>query len=93
MTQDPNDLTDQERAGLAKLLQMHASQATQHFTDLAATWGLGGVQHQLEELLAGLREADRPAAALELVRALAGYLHDFGPAGVVGQSDTFRDHP
>lgn len=93
MSNEPHELTDQERAALAKLLEMNATQATQHFTDLAATWGLGGVQHQLEELVAGLREADRPPAAVALVTALADYLQQFGPAGVVGQADTFREHP
>ena len=92
MTQNPDDLTESERAALAKLLHIHATQATQHFTDLAATWGLGGVQHQLEEMLSGLLEADRPPAAVELVRALAAYLDEFGPAGVVGKADTYRDH-
>ena len=93
MSNESHELTDQERAALAKLLEMNATQSTAHFTDLAATWGLGGVQHQLEELLGGLREADRPAPAVALVAALADYLHAFGPAGVVGQADTFREHP
>jgi hypothetical protein len=93
MSNESHELTDQERAALAKLLEMNATQSTQHFTDLAATWGLGGVQHQLEQLVGGLREADRPAAAVALVGALADYLHQFGPAGVVGQSDTYREHP
>ena len=93
MTNDSHELTDQERAALAKLLELNATHATQHFTDLAATWGLGGMQHQLEQLLAGLGEADRPATAVALVEALQGYLHEFGPAGVVGQSDTYREHP
>jgi len=93
MSNESHELTDQERAALAKLLEMNATQSTQHFTDLAATWGLGGVQHQLEQLVAGLREADRPPAAVALVSALADYLHQFGPTGVVGQSDTYREHP
>lgn len=93
MSNESHELTDQERAALGKLLQMNTTQSTQHFTDLAATWGLGGVQHQLEQLLGGLREADRPPAAVALLSALADYLHDFGPAGVVGQSDTYREHP
>lgn len=93
MSNDSHELTDQERAALAKLLEINASHALQHFTDLAATWGLGGVQHQLEQLLAGLGEADRPATAVALVQALREYLHQFGPAGVVGQSDTYREHP
>ncbi len=89
---DHHALTEEEKAALAKLLQINAAQSTQHFLDLAATWGLGGIKHRLEELLAGLREPDRPAAAVELVRALASYLDHFGPSGVVGQSDTYRDH-
>jgi hypothetical protein len=93
MSNESHELTDQERAALAKLLEMNATQSTQHFTDLAATWGLGGVHHQLEELLGGLREQDRPAPAVALVGALADYLQSFGPAGVVGQSDTYREHP
>lgn len=93
MSNEPHELTDQERAALAKLLEMNATQSTQHFTDFAATWGLGGMQHQLEQLVAGLREADRPPAAVALVGALADYLHQFGPAGVVGQSDTYREQP
>ena len=93
MSSDAHELTDQERAGLAKLLELNASHATQHFTDLAATWGLGGVQHQLEQLLAGLGEADRPKTAVALAGALRGYLDEFGPSGVVGQSDTYREHP
>lgn len=93
MSNESHELTDQERAALAKLLEINATQATQHFTDLAATWGLGGVQHQLDELLAGLPEHDRPAPAVALAGALTDYLHSFGPAGVVGHSDTYRDHP
>jgi hypothetical protein len=93
MSNESHELTEQERSALAKLLQMNATHSTQHFTDLAATWGLGGVQHQLEQLLGGLREADRPPAAVALVKALTEFLHDFGPAGVVGQSDTYREHP
>lgn len=93
MSNESHELTNQERAALAKLLEMNATQSTQHFTDLAATWGLGGVLHQLEELVAGLREADRPPAAVALATALTDYLHQFGPAGVVGQSDTYREHP
>ena len=92
MSNDEQELTDQERAALAKLLEMNATQSTQHFTDLAATWGLGGVQHELEQLLGGLREPDRPPAAVALVSALADYLQQFGPAGVVGQADTYREH-
>lgn len=93
MSNESHELTDEERVALAKLLEMNAAQSTQHFTDLAATWGLGGVQHRLEELLAGLQEANRPAAAVALAGALSDYLHSFGPAGVVGQSDTYREHP
>lgn len=93
MSNDPHELTDQERAALAKLLEMNVQQSTQHFTDLAATWGLGGLHHQLEELLGGLPEADRPPAAAALVEALGTYLQQFGPAGVVGRSDTYREHP
>jgi hypothetical protein len=46
----------------------------------------------LDDLLKGLREGDRPEAAVVLDRALTAYLNDYGPEGVVGQADTYRDH-
>ncbi len=92
MTDHRNELTAEEVEALGKLLAQNASHAAQHFTDLAATWGLGGLHHELEELLKGLKEEDRPAVAIALGTALADYLGEFGPKGIVGQSDTYRDH-
>ena len=92
MSDSPDDMTAEQIDGLRKILDLHADNATQRFTDLAAEWGLGGVQHQLDEFLGGLRAEDRPEVATALSAALAAYLHQFGPTGVVGQADTFRDH-
>lgn len=85
-------MTAEEAEGMKKLLALNASHAGQRFTDLAATWGLGGLRHQLEELTEGLAEKDRPQVATGLVAAIDAYLDEFGPTGVVGQSDTYRDH-
>ncbi len=85
-------ITAEDAENLAKLWDHNASQAHQRFTDLAASWGLGGIHNQVDELLKGLRPADRPQVALELSMALVAYLGEFGPDGIVGRSDTFRDH-
>ena len=92
MTEQPSELTSEDAENLAKLLDHNATQAQQRFTDLAATWGLGGIHHQLTELLQGLRPADRPQVAGDLAAALGAYVDEFGPDGIVGQSETFRDH-
>ncbi|MET3806166.1 hypothetical protein ABIB25_003175 [Nakamurella sp. UYEF19] len=92
MTQEPPSMTPEEIEAMKKLLSINASHAAQRFTDLAATWGLGGLRHQLDELVEGLVEHDRPEVATNLVAAIDAYLEEFGPKGVVGQSDTYRDH-
>lgn len=92
MIDSPQDMTPEQVEGLKKILDLNSEHAAQRFTDLAAEWGLGGIRHQLDELLAGLGEADRPPVATDLAAALGAYLHRFGPTGVVGQADTFRDH-
>ena len=92
MSDSPKDMTAEQIEGLKKILELNAEHAAQRFTDLAAEWGLGGIRHQLDELLAGLRDEDRPAVATGLAVALGAYLDQFGPTGVVGQADTFRDH-
>jgi hypothetical protein len=89
---DPTQLSADDAANLAKLFEHNAAHAQQRFTDMAATWGLGGIHHQLDELLQGLRPADRPPVAVDLATALGRYVDTFGPDGIVGQSDTFRDH-
>ena len=92
MTEPSSALTPEDAENLAKLLDHNATQAQQRFTDLTATWGLGGIHHQLDELLQGLRPTDRPQVATELASALGAFVDEFGPEGIVGQSDTFRDH-
>jgi len=92
MSEQPPDLTPADAENLARLLDHNATQAQQRFTDIAATWGLGGIHHQLNELLHGLRPADRPQVAIDLAAALGAYVDEFGPGGIVGQSDTYRDH-
>ena len=87
-----HDMSDAEIEGLKKLLELNATQARQHFTDLAATWGVGGLSQQLDGLLEGLQEQDRPEVAERLAAALKTYLAEFGPEGVVGTADTYRDH-
>ena len=89
---DKPELSAEDIENLNKLLDLNASRSTQKLTDLAASWGLGGVHSELAELLGGLREADRPASAVSLSQAIAGYLEEFGPRGVVGTADTYRDH-
>ena len=92
MTEQSPSLTPEDAENLAKLMDHNATQAAQRFTDMAATWGLGGIHNQLDELLQGLRPADRPQVASDLAAALGAYVDQFGPGGIVGQSDTFRDH-
>ncbi len=89
---EPTQISTDDAENLNKLFDHNAGQAQQRFTDMAATWGLGGIHHQLDELLQGLRPADRPQVAIDLVEALGTYVDEFGPDGIVGQSDTFRDH-
>ncbi len=89
---DEPELSAEDIENLNKLLDLNASRSTQKLTDLAASWGLGGVHSELAELLGGLREADRPASAVSLSEAIARYLEEFGPRGVVGTADTYRDH-
>jgi hypothetical protein len=89
---EPTPLSADDAENLAKLFDHNASHAPQRFTDMAATWGLGGIHNQLDELLHGLRPADRPKTAVNLADALGAYVDEFGPGGIVGQSDTFRDH-
>ena len=92
MTEQSPSLTPEDAENLAKLLAHNAAHARQRFTDVAATWGLGGIHNQLYELLRGLSPADRPQVATDLATALGAYVDEFGPGSIVGQSDTFRDH-
>lgn len=92
MSDSPEDMTAEQVEGLRKILALNAEHANQRFTDLAAEWGLGGIRHQLDEFLGGLRAQDRPEVATGLAAALGAYLDQFGPTGVVGQAETFRDH-
>ena len=92
MPEHSPSLTPEDAENLAKLFDHNATHAQQRFTDMAATWGLGGIHNQLDELLRGLRPADRPQVASDLATALGAYVDEFGPGGIVGQSDTFRDH-
>ena len=89
---EPTQISADDAENLNKLFDHNASHAQQRFTDMAATWGLGGIHNQLDELLQGLRPADRPEVAVALAEALGAYVDQFGPDGIVGQSDTFRDH-
>lgn len=91
MTDEPQ-MSDQDIENLNKLLDLNAGRAVQKLTDLAASWGLGGVQAELGEVLGGLREAERPVSATQLSAAITAYLDEFGPTGVVGTADTYRDH-
>lgn len=92
MTEHSPELTADDIENLGKLFDLNATHSQQKLTDLTATWGLGGLERQLHELLGGLREADRPAVAVRLESALSAYVAQFGPDGIVGQSDTYRDH-
>ncbi len=93
MTHDePDAMSAQDVANLNKLLDLNATHANQRLADLPAQWGLGGLRNELDELLKGLREGDRPESATALDKALGAYLTEFGPDGVVGQADTYRDH-
>lgn len=89
---DEPQMSTQDVENLNKLLDLNSSRAVGRLTDLAASWGLGGLHGELAELLGGLKAADRPAAAVQLVSALQAYLDEFGPRGVVGTADTYRDH-
>lgn len=89
---DEPEMSADDIENLNKLFDLHADRSTQKLTDLAASWGLGGAHSELAELLGGLRESDRPAPAVQLATAIAVYLDQFGPKGVVGTADTYRDH-
>jgi hypothetical protein len=89
---DEPEVSAEDIENLNKLFDLHASRASQKLTDLAASWGLGGLHSELAGMLGGLREADRPASAVQLSAAIALYLGEFGPTGVVGTADTYRDH-
>jgi hypothetical protein len=85
-------LSDEDLENLNKLFDLNATHASQRLTDLAAKWGVGGLRNELDVLLKGLRDGDRPETAVVLDRALTAFLNDYGPEGVVGQADTYRDH-
>ncbi len=93
MTHDePAAMSAQDAENLNKLLDLNATHARQRLAELPVKWGLGGLRNELDDLLKGLREVDRPEAATALDRALGTYLAEYGPDGVVGQADTYRDH-
>ncbi|QNK79923.1 hypothetical protein [Nakamurella sp. PAMC28650] len=89
---DEPEMTATDVENLNKLLDLNSSRAVGKLTDLAASWGLGGLHTELAEVLGGLRAPDRPEAATRLSAALQAYLDEFGPRGVVGTADTYRDH-
>lgn len=89
---EPQAMSAADVENLNKLFDLNAAHARQRFADLAVNWGLGGLHNELTELLKGLRAGDRPEVAVELGSALVAYLDEFGPEGVVGQAETYRDH-